>query len=309
MHRSPIWKHKLSALTAAATLSLLAAAPAHAVALLGLTTNNALSSFDSAAPANGSTLVGITGLEGTGQRIVGIDLRPTTGIVYGISSDSKLYTLNAVTGVASKVADLSMALSGTAFGIDFNPVADLAGAASLRITSDNGTNFAVNVNSGAAGTVAAQTALTFGGASIGATAAAYSNNDVDPATGTTLYYLDTASDGLYQTAAPAGGVLTKVGNLGLNASAVNGFDIGSFGNLAFAALSVEGASSTALYSINLATGAATSLGAFGIAGSIVGAPQLAGLTVSAIPEPQTYALMLAGLAAVGVVARRRTAKA
>lgn len=38
-----------------------------------------------------------------------------------------------------------------------------------------------------------------------------------------------------------------------------------------------------------------------------GKDQLGTLTISAVPEPQTYALLLGGLAAVGFIARRRKA--
>ncbi len=48
---------------------------------------------------------------------------------------------------------------------------------------------------------------------------------------------------------------------------------------------------------NLMTGAATRLGEFN--------GTLSGLTVSAVPEPGTYALMLAGLGVLGFSAKRR----
>ncbi|MBP7668835.1 MAG: FxDxF family PEP-CTERM protein [Burkholderiaceae bacterium] len=56
---------------------------------------------------------------------------------------------------------------------------------------------------------------------------------------------------------------------------------------------------TGIYGIDLATGNATLLGTYN--------GTLSGLTVSAVPEPQTYAMLLAGLVAVGAMARRRKA--
>jgi hypothetical protein len=56
---------------------------------------------------------------------------------------------------------------------------------------------------------------------------------------------------------------------------------------------------TGIYSINLGTGAATLLGTYN--------GTLSGLTVSAVPEPGTYAMMALGLLGVGLVARRRRA--
>ncbi|MDC6695439.1 FxDxF family PEP-CTERM protein, partial [Leclercia adecarboxylata] len=41
--------------------------------------------------------------------------------------------------------------------------------------------------------------------------------------------------------------------------------------------------------------------------NIAGTDKLGTLTISAVPEPQTYALMLGGLAAVAFIARRRKA--
>lgn len=287
--------------------SLGIAGTAGAVPVIGLTATNALTMFDSASPANGSAPVVISGLEGSNQTILGIDLRPTNGLLYGISSDSKIYTLNATTGVATKVANLApTSLNGVSFGVDFNPVADLNGAASLRITSNNGQNLAVNANSGA---VTAQTGLTYNGSPIGATAAAYNNNDTDSSTGTTLYYIDTQSNALYNTGSPPGGVLALVGSLGIDPSGIAGFDIAGSGNQALAALSVDGSGNSGLYSINLANGAATSIGLFGVNGDTATAPQLLGLAinVAAVPEPATYALMLAGLAGVAFVAKRRRA--
>jgi len=64
---------------------------------------------------------------------------------------------------------------------------------------------------------------------------------------------------------------------------------------------VDGGTSlaTGIYSINLGTGAASLLGTYN--------GTLSGLTVSAVPEPQSLALMLAGLVAMGALVRRRKA--
>lgn len=293
---------------AAATFAALAfAGAAQAQQIVGLTSTNALIRFEAATPANGSALSFITGLEGANQRILAIDTRPTNGLIYGVSTDSKIYTLNATTGAATKVANLSLALTGTAFGFDFNPVADTGGTASLRITSNTGQNFAVNANTGA---VTQQTALTFNGMSIGAAGAAYQDNDANPATSTVgLYFIDSQSDGLYFTGAPGGGVLSFIGGLGVNTTGVLGFDIAGVNNMAYAGLTLDGTDTgkSGLYSINLTSGAATLIGDFGIAGNTAISPPLLGLTVvGAVPEPGTCALLLAGLAGVGFVARRRS---
>ncbi len=287
---------------AAATVGLLGApGAASAEQIIGLTTANQLVIFDSATPGTSSAAVGITGLA-AGESLLGIDLRPATGAIYGLGSAGNLYTLNTSTGSATFVSLLSAdasdatspyaGLSGTAFGIDFNPVVDR-----LRIVSTSGQNLRVNVSTGATLTDGALN-VPAGGQAPGVAAVAYSNNDNNPATSTTLFDIGSATDALYTQNPPNDGTLVLLGALGVNTTDVAGFDISGATGAAFASLTSPNGSS-GLYGINLATGAASLIGAT--------SSSLRDITVAApIPEPQTYALMLAGLAAVGFAARRRS---
>ena len=107
---------------AAAVLGAFLVAPAGAETLIGLTTTNQLVTFDSASPGMAGPLMTITGLA-PDERILGIDHRPTTGLLYGIGSASNLYTLDAATGSATLVAALVADPSDTT-----QPFAGLAGA-------------------------------------------------------------------------------------------------------------------------------------------------------------------------------------
>jgi hypothetical protein len=113
---------------------------AEAEFLTGLTTAGNLVSFDSAAPGTISSSVAITGLQ-AGEVLLGIDRRPANGLLYGLGSTSRIYTINTTTGVATPVGatPFAPALTGTAFGFDFNPVPDR-----IRVVSTDTTNFRLN---------------------------------------------------------------------------------------------------------------------------------------------------------------------
>ena len=283
---------------ASATLAL-AAVGAQAVTLVGLTSANQLAIIDTANIAGASTTA-ITGLA-AGDRLVGIDLRPKNSKIYGISLSNNIYTIDATTGAASFVAALSAPVINPTlgYGIDFNPMADFGVGASLRLVSSAGNNYAVNATTGVVGSTASNIGNGFSGV-------AYTNTTQIPSAApaaTSLYYINSTTDALSVAGsgfnAPA---LTFVGNLGVDVLKASGFEVVFDGtaNTAYAALNVDGGSlATGIYSINLSNGAATSLGTYN--------GTLSGLTVSAVPEPQTLALMLAGLVAVGALAKRRRA--
>lgn len=221
----------------------------------------------------------------SGEQVVAIDFR-TNGQLYGLTSTNRIVRVNTTTGKVSQVGGAAVAntISG-AVGFDFNPAVD-------RIRVVNGANnFRLNPDTGAIANAApADQPLTFatGDANAGKTptvaAAAYSNNFAGT-TATGLYVLETTAGGTGQAilasqgslpgaataVSPNLGNLFTIGNLNVTSiSRVAGFDIAKDTNAAFVALTTTGQTAgSSMYSINLATGAATLLGSIGGANAIL----------------------------------------
>src|SRR5215204_431048 len=110
---------------------------------VGLTTTNQLVFFDTENPGSPLRIAPVTGLQ-LGEDLLGIDVRPATGQLYGLGSTSRLYTIDQTTGVATQVgAAGAFLLSGADFGFDFNPVPDR-----IRVVSDADQNLRLNPNDG-----------------------------------------------------------------------------------------------------------------------------------------------------------------
>lgn len=186
----------------------------------------------------------ITGIQ-TGENILGMDIRPATGQLYALGSTNRLYLINMATGAATLVGNgpLNVALSGSNFGVDFNPVTDV-----LHVISNIGQHLTFNLTTNSA---SSETAIPV---SNNITAIAY-NNNFRNASATTLYAIDQATNKLF-TQNQATSVLTAVGDLKIEISAMNGFDIAyTAQDFAYAIFTVAG--KTNLYSLSLTTGLAT----------------------------------------------------
>ncbi len=201
----------------------------------------------------------ITGLQ-AGENVLGLDFRPLNGQLYALGSTSRIYTINASSGVATAVSAVPFVplLSGTIFGVDFNPTAD-----ALRVISNTGQNLRINITTGTA-TVDG----TISGGSKEITGAAYTNNLIT-SSATTLFTISTKTDSLYRFANPNDGIMTRVGKLNVNVGATDimGFDIttsanntNNSGNTAYAILTKG--TVTKIYSINLSLGSAVEVGTF-----------------------------------------------
>lgn len=252
--------------------------------VFALTASNKLISFNRDTPATVRTSAAITGLQ-AGENLLGIDYRPADGMLYGVGSSGRIYTINTGTAaatvkstLAADAADTSApfaGLAGTDFGVDFNPVADR-----LRVVSNSGQSLRINVDTGATTT---DGAINGGAANAAVTASAYTNSFA--ATGsTTLYVIDTANDTLHVQNPPNNGTLSMPVTLGVDAGSTSGLDIDARSNTGYAVLIVGGARN--LYSINLAatSNAATLVGAVGVT------EDLRGIAVSTPQAPLVYGL-------------------
>ncbi|GHG00496.1 DUF4394 domain-containing protein [Streptomyces zaomyceticus] len=260
----------LAALCAAPALAAPSTAPqtqpaAHHKALhaIGLTGDQRLVEFDVNKPNKGWSLGKVSGLSGD-TKLVGIDFRVQNEKLYGVGDKGGIYTLNTTDAKARKVSQLTVALAGSAFGVDFNPAANR-----LRVISDTGQNLRHNIDDAAApltttvdGTLTNPTVPP--STAMGVTGAAYTNNDLNAATATTLFDLDTMADRIALQSPANAGTLAPTGNLGVDAALDAGFDIyynpavGT--NHGFAAIGSGG--SYRLYAVDVLTGKATSKGAF-----------------------------------------------
>ena len=206
----------------------------------------------------------ITGLP-MGVNIEGIDFRPTDGKLHALGSDGQLYGLDLASAAAKALAPLhylddpNFKAMGTSFGFDFNPVADR-----LRIVSNTGQNLRINVSNGIT-LVDGALKLVSGPGTPFVNAAAYTNSFAGT-TSTVLYDIDSESNSLFKQNPPNDGGLERIGALGVDIDAANGFDIGGTTGMAYALLTVGG--NTGLYSINLTNGSATKVSDF--AGSVKG---------------------------------------
>ncbi|MGW6414813.1 DUF4394 domain-containing protein [Streptomyces sp. NPDC055055] len=236
---------------------------------VGLTSDQRLVGFDVHRPHDVWSLGKASGLQGD-DKLVGIDFRVQNGKLYGVGDQGGVYTVNS-NAKAAKVSQLTVALQGRYFGVDFNPAANR-----LRIISDTSQNLRHNIDDPAAPrTTTVDGMLTNPtmppSTALGVTGAAYANNDLDAATATSLFDIDTTNDRVSLQSPANTGTLAPTGALGVNAGPSAGFDIyyqaSNSSNRGFAALSTGG--KQRFYKVNALTGNAVLVGDFPAARQVV----------------------------------------
>ncbi|MFN3597455.1 MAG: DUF4394 domain-containing protein [Rubricoccaceae bacterium] len=228
--------------------------------------------FDLANPEVTRRIGPVTGLA-AGEQIVGMDFRPARGTLYLLGQTARLYTVNLTTGAAMQAAMLTrggspLALSGSHFGVDFNPVPDR-----LRVISNTGQNLRINVDTGETildGALAYASGDPGSGTAPQAVAAGYTNSRSGTVSETRLLVLDAGRNTLVLQNPPNDGVLNTLGSLGLDLPATAAFDIRTSGSTNEGFVVAPGASGSELYTINLTTGATSRVGRIGVRGMLRG---------------------------------------
>jgi Domain of unknown function (DUF4394) len=226
--------------------------------ILGLTSDQRLVRFKECQPGKLKEIGTVFGLEDDDTALVGIDFRVQDGELYGLGDGGGIYTIDTATAEVFNVTELTVDLEGVSFGVDFNPAAN-----ALRIISDTGQN----LRHPFAGPLQFQTQTdmplnyTPGTNATGVSGAAYTNNDLDANTGTTLFDIDTMLDQAAIQSPPNNGSLVATGLLTVDADTAVGFDIYTrlregvaVANNAFATLVVNG--TTGFYRVNQLAGTA-----------------------------------------------------
>ena len=235
--------------------------------ILGLTADQRLVSFRECQPGKLHEIGSVSGLQAPDYALVGMDFRVQDGLLYGIGNGGGIYTLDPHTAVATLVyatpplSPLTVGLDGYFFGVDFNPAAN-----ALRIISNTGQNLRHPFAGPLAGQTQTDATLNYPGPPVvspatGLTGAAYTNNDLDPNTGTTLFDIDTLLNQVVIQSPPNAGSLVATGLLTVDPDTPVGFDIYTglsdgvaTTNRGFASLVVGGV--TGFYRINFPTGQA-----------------------------------------------------
>ncbi|MDR7123621.1 DUF4394 domain-containing protein [Pseudotabrizicola sp. 4114] len=234
----------LAALLATAALT----APAYADTALGLTGDRTLVMIDTATAA----VTGTVEVQGV-TRLHGIDYRPGTLTVIGVTDEQAIVTIDPATGETTPLSTMNTMMEiadGAPVIVDVNPAADrlrfMSGSTNHRINMDTGE---VTVDGGLAWE--AGDANASAGLMVAATG--YSNSFGKPEA-TAMYNIDTGLSALLQQTAPNDGTNASIGMLGATLEGPVGFDIATTEDGTNTAwLAANGA----LHTVDLATGAVT----------------------------------------------------
>jgi hypothetical protein len=278
---------KLIGLNLARLLLALILSPIHnsrAEEIVALTSSGSLIRFDSTSPSTIISTVSLSGLSAS-DSLATIDFRPGTGELYGIGIQSRVYKINPNTGVVALIGTtFSPTLSGTSFSANFNPVVDR-----IRVVSNTGQNIRINPRTGLVSGTDTSLAYAVGDVAFGVTpriaAAAYNQNSSGTTT-STIFGFDSTANTLVRMGSvngsptsPNSGNLFTIGSVGIDITDTLGFDISGVSANGYVAATLAGGSTSTLYSVNLTSGALTSVGVIGGSSTV--------LSLAITPAPVT----------------------
>lgn len=196
--------------------STIAAGASTAVGLVG---DKTLVMIDSET-AKATGMMEVAGVE----RLLGVDLRPSTGQLIGVTADHVIVEIDPATGAATELSKMDLMLplvDGQPVIVDFNPKAD-----KLRFMTGT-TNHRVNVETGEVtvdGGLAFEANDMHAGEAPAIVAAAYINSYGKPET-TAMFDIDATIVAVIQQTSPNDGSLAAIGKLGIEGASAYAFDI------------------------------------------------------------------------------------
>jgi hypothetical protein len=255
--------------------------------LVALTADQQLVRFVASYPARLTLRQRLTGLP-DGDAVADIDYRVARGVLYGITQQGRVVTIDPWTAKVTVVSTSLPAVSwgGQRVGMDFNPSVDR-----IRVVSAGGMNLRLHPDTGAVIDSQPQEpglqtdkplAYVSGDPNAGkapeVTAVAYTYNK-DNEKITTLFGIDRTQgvlvrhgsvEGVQPFVSPDSGRLSTVGALGLGKLLDVTFDISDLRYLGLAAVRTQAEPRSVLVDVNLQTGAATALGVIGDGEPVIG---------------------------------------
>lgn len=241
--------------------------PTPTPALIALGPDNDLYRLNLSAPGTLIQTITVVGLNGS-ELIADIEYRRSDGKVIAVTDESRVYEINPTTGGAVRIGTgpINPDVDSFIMGTDISPV-----NGRLRIITDLGQNREISLIDASVASNDQDAGFNAGDVnefSIPIIGAIAYTGDTAGATQTTLFGIDSDLDilvrigGVNGTPSPAEGGITTIGPLGVDTESDMGFDIVNLGSgdVAYAALTDINSIESGLFSVNLSTGAATSLG-------------------------------------------------